>query len=76
MVNHTRDVWRCRTFVVENNDLAPHTQQNILTILQEPTKKHIEMAAVVDAGKEFVKSTYKLREMVLWFWAATSAYSQ
>ena len=35
----------------------------MLTILQDPTKKaylQTEMAVVADAGREFVKSTYKL----------------
>ena len=50
-------------FLVENDDLGPHTRLRMLTILQDPTKKThlmIEMAAVVDAGKEFVKATYNL----------------
>ena len=48
---------------MENDDLRPRTRLRMLTILQDPTKKThlmIEMAAVVDAGKEFVKATYNL----------------
>ena len=47
-------------FLVQNDDLAPQTRQKMLSILQDSTKKvslQIEMAAVVDAGREFVKCT-------------------
>ena len=50
-------------FLVENNDLGQCTRLRMLTILPGPIKKThlmIEMAAVVDAGKEFVKATYNL----------------
>jgi hypothetical protein len=50
-------------FLVQNDDWAPRTRQKMLSILQDGTKKaylQIEMAAVVDTGREFVKSTYKL----------------
>lgn len=33
----------------------------MLTVLQNPANWQIEIAAVFDAGKEFVKSTYKLK---------------
>ena len=49
--------------LIENDDLAPPTRQKIINILQDPTQKaylHVEMAAIIDAGREFVKSTYKL----------------
>ena len=48
---------------MENDDLGPRTRLRMFTILQDPTKMThlmIEMAAVVDAGKEFVKATYNL----------------
>ena len=50
-------------FLIENDDLAPRTKQKMINILQDPTNNaylQVEMAAVVDAGREFVKSTYKL----------------
>ena len=41
-------------FLVENDDLGPKTRTQMLSILQDPTKKAslmVEMAAVVDAGR-------------------------
>lgn len=48
-------------FLVEN-DLGPKTRTWMLSIVQDPTKKAslmVEMAAVVDAGREF-KTTYNV----------------
>ena len=50
-------------FLVENDDLGPKTRTGMLSILQDPTKKAslmVEMAAVVDAGREF-KTTYNVK---------------
>ena len=50
-------------FLLENDDLGPRTRTRMLSILQDPTKKAslmVEMAAVVDAGREFVKTTYNV----------------
>jgi len=47
---------------VENDDLGPKTRTGMLSILQDPTKKAslmVEIAAVVDAGREFVKTMLK-----------------
>lgn len=44
------------------NDLGPKTRTWMLSIVQDPTKKAslmVEMAAVVDAGREF-KTTYNV----------------
>ena len=49
-------------FLVENDDLGPKTRTQMLSIFQDPTKKAslmVEMAAVVDADREFVKTMLK-----------------
>ena len=49
-------------FLVENDDLGPKTHTQMLSILKDPPKKAslmVEMAAVVDAGREFVKTMLK-----------------
>ena len=50
-------------FLEENGDLGPATRSKMLSILLDPCKKihlKLEMAAVVDAGRQFVQTTYKL----------------
>ena len=50
-------------FLMEHDELGPRTRVRMLTILQDPIKRAmlmVEMAAVVDAGGEFVKTTYAL----------------
>jgi len=49
-------------FLVENDDLGPKIRTQMLSILQDPPKKArlmVEMAAVVDDGREFVKTMLK-----------------
>ena len=50
-------------FLEENTDLGPATRSKMLSILHDPSKKTylmLEMAAVVDAGRQFVQTTYNL----------------
>ena len=50
-------------FLEQQDDLGPATRSRMLSILQDPCKKmylKVEMAAVVDAGKQFVQATYNL----------------
>ena len=50
-------------FLEQHDDLGQATRSRMLCILQDPSKKmylKVEMAAVVDAGKQFVETTYKL----------------
>ena len=48
-------------FFVKNEDLAPRSRQSILQNSNKKAYLLVETAAVVDAGREFVKSTYKLK---------------
>ena len=50
-------------FLEENTDLGPATRSKMLSILHDPSKKTylmLEIAAVVDAGRQFVQTTYNL----------------
>ena len=50
-------------FLVENSDVCPATQSKLLKILQTPQeliKLKVKLAAVIDVGQHFVKSTYNL----------------
>ena len=50
-------------FLEENTDLGPATRSKMLSILQDPRRTvvlQIEVAALVDAGKQFVQATYRL----------------
>ena len=50
-------------FLEENVNLSPATRQNLLDIFENPhdlQDLHLELAAIVDAGIHFVKSTYSL----------------
>ena len=50
-------------FFEENTNFGPATRSKMLSILHDPSKKTylmLEMAAVVDAGRQFVQTTYNL----------------
>ena len=50
-------------FLKENPELSSATNQKLVTMLENPSAKpliQIELAAVIDAGKPFVKATYNL----------------
>ena len=49
-------------FLEEKTDLGPATRSKMLFILRDPQTMiplQLEMAAVVDAGKQFVQTTYR-----------------
>ena len=45
--------------------------QAILSGPQRPTNLKLELAAIIDVGEHFVKATYFLEGMVLWFLLVT-----
>lgn len=50
-------------FLQEQTELSATTRRKLLQILEDPVKKlqlQVELAAVIDAGKPFVKATYTL----------------
>ena len=50
-------------FLEENSDIGPANRSKMLDILQDSQKKAhlmVEMAVVVDSGREFVRATYNL----------------
>ena len=50
-------------FLMEYEDIGPRTRTRMLSILQDPSRKAylvVEMAVVVDADRELVKTTYKI----------------
>ena len=52
-------------FLQVHSDLGPATRTKMLSILQDPTKRillQLQIAIVVDAGKQFVQATYNLEE--------------
>lgn len=55
-------------FLTKNNDLGPHSCTRMLSLLQDSVRKTTfmaEMTATVDTGREFVKTTYSMKEMNL-----------
>ena len=55
--------WEALPFLEENSDLALVTNQKLLTILQDIQKSlnlQLELAAVIDTGKAFMKVTHLL----------------
>ena len=50
-------------FLIENDDVSPGTRTKLLTFFSDLNKKillQVELAAIIDWGKPFVKGTYKL----------------
>ena len=50
-------------FLEQQDGLGQATRSRMLSILQDPSKKmylKVEMAAIVDVGKQFIQATYKL----------------